>query len=286
MKNRIGESSSEGVMFARSLEKILRAIVKLLVGRISLVRFEELIRIIFVNECEEYLKKESPNKRANLSQLSLLTGMDTRALTKLTNSESFDRPTHQNEEFLIGMTIESQIIDVWTSDPRFLDKDGRPAALSLSDEKDPSFESLLKSIKRSRGLTTQSIVKRLEQAGSVEVDENSQQLSLISVSYYPFLSRDESALLDVGFHSASLLLDTVRHNRNNLGSEKELLFQRNCFSYFIPKSHRAKVRQQLREILFQSENECRALLYKYEDEQPKPGQIFAGTGMYYFESRQ
>lgn len=275
---------SDGAILTRSLEHIVRAMIRLLVGRLSLVRLEELVRKIYVQESEKRLKSDFPGKRVTLSQLALMTGIDTRALTKITNSPSYTQPAHEDQAFLRGMTPETQILSLWSTDPRFCDStDGKPRVLSL-DKGESSFAELVSCLKSTRGLTHQSVLERLAMAGTVEVDRQWKRVTLKSDTYYPFISNNEPSMLDAGFGAASLLLGTVAKNIERTRTGGERLFQRSWFSYRLSPKKIPELRQRLGKLLSKAEDEFKANIAEVEDSAPRPDHVFAGVGMFYFEA--
>lgn len=284
MEQALRRPVSDGAILTRSLEHLLRAVIRLIVGKLSLVRLEELVRKIYVQESEKRLKLDFPDKRVTLSQLALLTGVDTRALTKITNSQTFSQPAHEDESFLRGMTPETQIISFWLTDTRFCNpSNGKPKELSLG-QSNSGFAQLVSCLGSTRGLTHQSILERLEMAETVEVDHKRQRVKLVTKNFYPFISNDESAMLDVGLWTASLLLGTVASNVERANSGEEKLFQRSSFTYHLPLRRKEKFRKQLTGLLTQSDGKCRTAIANLEDETPQPGQSFGGVSLFYFES--
>ena len=284
MEHALPKPASDVAILTRSLEHVLRAVIRLLVGKLSLIRLEELVRKIYVQESEKQLKIDFPHKRATLSQLALLTGVDTRTLTKLTNSQSYSQPAHEDESFLHEMTPETTIICAWMTDPRFCNpSDGKPRVLSLGGKR-PSFSQLLSCMRSTRGITQQSIIERLEMAGTVEIDRKKQRIRLAATNYYPFITNDEIGMLDVGFYTAALLLGSVASNIRRARSGEEKLFQRSSFSYHVPNKEMSRLRRRLRNLLKKSDEQCRAAIADVEDDTPQPGQTFAGVGLFYFES--
>jgi len=284
VENALRKPVSEAAILTRSLEHVIRATIRLLLGRLSLIRLEELVRKVYVQESEKRLKSEFPDRRVTLSQLALLTGLDTRALTKITNNQSYAQPAHEDEAFLRGMTPEAQIICLWMTDTRFCNaSDGKPMVLSLRSGK-TSFHELVSCLKSTRGLTQQSVLERLETAGTVELDRKNQRIRLVTNNYFPFLSNDESAMLDVGFSTASLLLGSVATNMERASSGEEKLFQRSSFTYHLPEKRKSEFRQRLSKLLSESDDRCRKTIAELEDSTPQPGQLFAGVSMFYFES--
>jgi hypothetical protein len=132
-------------------------------------------------------------------------------------------------------------------------------------------------------LTDQSVLKRLESAGSVKVDREKRCVRLTSNSYYPFISNDESAMLDVGLTTAAALLQTVYVNLERARSGEEKLFQRSMFTHQLSPQRQVEFRRRLREFLAEMEEPCKSIMADIEDAESLPGQITAGVSMFYFE---
>lgn len=274
---------SGGAIMLRSLEHLLRKLIRMLVGRISLKRLNEIIQVIYVQETERQLKRKNPNQKVSLSQLALMSGMDTRTLSKLISSNAYEQPVHENNEFLKEMTSETRLLSVWMNDRRYFDQETkRPKALSLTPGPGSMYELAAHAL-GTRGLTIQSIVHRLESAGSVDVDRESQMVTLLTETYYPFLSDDEAGMLDVGFSTAASFLTTVATNLDRANSDEQKLFQRSTFTHQLSVENQKKFRQLLHEFLEKANNKCRSIIAEVEDAETRPGQITAGVSMFYFE---
>lgn len=274
---------SQAAVFARSLEQVLHVLIRLIIGRLSLAKLQELIRNIYVKEAEARLKEESPKSRVTLSQLALLTGIDTRTLTKVTNDAAYSQSAYKNEDFLNEMTPETAVLSIWMSDSRFIDEaTGKPLVLSLNSGS-RSFETLVKTALSGRGFTYKPILARLESAKSIEVDRDKERVRLITNNYFPFLSADESALLDVGFSTTVALLRTIAANIDATQEGEELLFQRIAFTYSLSPRHQAKFRQRIREFLTRADEECKELMAEMEESTARPEHLTAGVSMFYFE---
>jgi hypothetical protein len=265
------------------LEQVLRRLIRLLVGRLTLARLTDLIRKVYVQEAERYLQAEHPQHRATLSQLALLTGIDTRTLTKLINDSAYAKPSHQDQDFLLEMTPETRIISAWMSDQRFRSpKSGKPLALTL-DSGPQSFTKLLATALAGRGFTEQSVLRRLESARSVKIDRNKHIVRLTSTTYYPFISDDESAMLDVGLTTSAALLETIYINLERARTGEEKLFQRSAFTHQLSPQRKDEFRSRLRGLLAAMEDSCKSAMAEIEDAESLPGQITAGVSMFYFE---
>lgn len=275
--------TENGPVLVRSLEQLLTRLVRLLVGRISLVRLLELIRNIYIREVVEYLEREAPDKRITKAQLALMTGIDTRTLAKQMESRAFDRPMHENAGFLAAMTPETRIISTWMSEPRFLDQSTQ-SPLPLSLEPGPrSFHALVARAIGGRGLTIASVLQRLQLGGAVAVDETAQEVRLVADTYYPFLNNDDTAMLDVGLSTAATLLRTVSMNMERAANGEEKLFQRSSFTHQLDPQNQAEFQHRMKAFLTGSESECKSLIADMEGKMPVPGQITAGVSFFYFE---
>ena len=161
MPNSQNQHLQDAVTLTRAVENVFRKLIRFLVGRISLVKLQEMIRNVYIEESEITLRRDRPNKDVALTRLALLTGLDTRTLAKIRNSDQYRKPLHKESRFIKAMTPESCVLDVWISSTVFLDPaSGNPKKLMLKGQ-GASFEKLVKEAVTSRGVTVQSILARL-----------------------------------------------------------------------------------------------------------------------------
>ncbi len=155
------KSLSDVAILTKSIEFLVRTLIKILIGKISLVRLQELIERIFIEESENHIRKARPGRDVPLTKLALLTGLDTRKLARIRNSESFRLPLHGTRSFLKEVTPESCIIDFWTTSPGFTDpKTNEPLIVDTWGAKE-TFETLVRESVRARGVTVQSIIESM-----------------------------------------------------------------------------------------------------------------------------
>ena len=74
--------SGEAAILTLAVENVFRKLIRFLVGRISLVRLQEMIRYVYVEEAEKNLRAENPGKNVPMTKLlkiflpySLLAGI-------------------------------------------------------------------------------------------------------------------------------------------------------------------------------------------------------------------
>ena len=89
MYTSIKEDSGDVAILTLAVENVFRKLIRLLIGKISLKKLQEMIQVIFVEEAEANLKKERPGKNVALSTLAVITGIDTRTLTRIKSKDSY-----------------------------------------------------------------------------------------------------------------------------------------------------------------------------------------------------
>jgi hypothetical protein len=246
------------------------------------VKLQEMIRFIYVEEAERKLNRERPDRNIPLTRLAILTGLDTRTLTKVRNSERYRKPLYLEKRFLKAMTPESCVLDVWSSNSKYLDSTGKPRKIAVANENN-SFEQLVKEAVSSRGITAQSIMERLIVNKAVKFDEDTETIELLEKIQAPFKTGDEWGILEVGFLQTGNLLDTVFHNFQAVRDGTKPFYQRGCWTHRLNQKNRVKFRNLCREILKESDERARNQMTPYEERVSTDDQMTAGISMFYFE---
>ena len=273
----------EAAIITRAVENYLRKLIHFLVGKISLLRLQEMIRYIFIDEIENKLRREHPTKNIPLTQLALLSGLDTRTLTKIRNNPRYRQPFHKEANFLKQFVVGASILDEWNSKAPYIDqKSGEPKALNISGKK-PSFESLFLDSTKSRGVTYNSLLSRLIESGSVTLNEAADKVKLVANSYLPSNSKDRLGAIEIGFSALGNLTDTVTKNISALEVDEDRLFQRGAWTYHLNPENKNDLRRELNLLLEITDKNARNIIKKYEEEIPTSDQISAGVSYFYFE---
>lgn len=277
------EQLEDAAVFTRAVENLFRKMIRFLVGRISLVKLQELIRYIYVEEAEGKLRREKPNRDVPLTRLALLTGLDTRTLAKVRNSESYRQPMHKENRFIKAMTPESCVLDVWSSHSRFVNPDtGEPKQIALRGP-GASFEQLVKEAVTSRGVTSQSILASLMADKAVALDSESRKIKLLEKIQAPYKSGNEWGALEVGMMHACSLLDSVFHNFEAVRDGGTTFYQRGCWTHRLNRDKRLEFQKIMRIFLEKSDDEARERMLPYEEKISHENQLTAGVSMFYFE---
>jgi hypothetical protein len=269
----------EASLLARAVENVFRKLIRLLVGRISLVRLQEMMRHIYVEETELKLRAESPGKNVPLTRLALSTGLDTRALIRIRERIQLGEPQYR-QQFLSELTPESAVVEAWAGRVRSSRDAGDAAVLDYGSE-GSGFEALVRAAVPTRGITTQSILQRLVATRSVEQDREQKRLRLLVDHYSPYLSQDEPNIVNAAFSAVSNLISTIEHNVD--AEQGDLLLQRQKWTFRLAPEDLAAFRQAMREMLERHEAEADAAIEPWEQDRYDSGLITAGVGFYYFE---
>jgi hypothetical protein len=269
----------EAALLARAVENVFRKLVRFLVGRMSLVRLQEMLRHIYVEETELKLQAESPGKNVPLTRLALNTGLDTRALVQIRKRLQSEQPAYR-QQFLAELTPESAVVEAWASRVRQSPAVADGALLDYGSD-ESGFEALVKSTLSIRGITTQSIIQRLVDTRSVEQDRDQRTLRLLVDHYSPYLSQDEPNIVNAAFSAISNLLSTIEHN---VGAEpKDKLFQRQRWTFRLDPADLDEFRAAMLRLLERYETEIVEAIGPWEQDAYDARLITAGVGLYYFE---
>lgn len=269
-------------VLTRAVENVFRKIIRMLIGKMSLKKLQEMIQIIFIEETEAKLKRETPGKNVALGDIALQTGVDTRTIKKVRKYIALSKPIHQDDAFLDGFMPLFKVFDLWMNDDRFFDKEtGKPKRLQVEGDGN-SFSGLVKLAIQSRGLTARAVLKRLKEIDLVDVDARDGSVSLKQEDNV-FISKDGLDLLEVGLTAVGNLVSTVDHNICNHSNEDARYFQRGSWSYKFNPENIDHIRNTIHRYLRKMDTQSRELIFSLADNEGQQGQLTAGISMFYFE---
>ena len=267
-------------ILTKSVEIVFRKLIRFLVGKISLVKLQEMVRFIYVEEAENRLKMESPSSNVALTKLALLTGLDTRTLTRTRNSASYRLPFCEKSAFLREASPAAAVVDAWGSKFEFLDPEtNEPKKLNLKGGED-SFEQLVAKTIKSRGITHQSILNRL--IANEAVILKGETVELVKLTYFPMRSREQLGAFEVGYTAVANLIDTIVHNFE-ADSNGNKFFQRGVWTTRLSSHCRHELQNALNTILRKAEYDGSQALLDVEDGFESSDHMTAGISLFYFE---
>lgn len=272
----------EAAVLTRAVENVFRKLIRMLIGRISLKKLQELIQIIFVEETEAKLKRETPEKNVALADLALLTGVDTRTIKKTRKYIATSNPIHQENTFFDGFMPMFKIFDLWMNDEKFFDSKLKTPRVLKVDGEQGTFSHLVKLAMQSRGLSAQLVLKRLKEIGVISIDSSAGTVRLVQDDNI-FISKDELDSLEVGFTAMGNLADTVHHNiQSNLNGEMKY-YQRGSWDFQFDQQKMDYIRKTISSFLSKTDSEARKLIDSLSEPSLQKSQVTAGISMFYFE---
>jgi hypothetical protein len=275
-------TAQEVTALGAGVESVLRRLIRPLLGSMSLARMEELLRLVFIEEAERHLRREYPGRSAPVSQMALLTGLDTRQLNKLRSRLGLVDRGERSDAFSSNVTPTTHLLDLWSTDPGYTDPNtGQPCALEITGPA-PSLEALMKSSTFIRGVTPRSVADRLVLSGSATETEDG-RLHMVTEKFLPSASSDVEGAIEVGFHAIGRLVDTVVTNLERLGSETPRLYQRAYWTNRLAPHRQEEFRARMNELMADFEDEGTQILMEMEMKIEAPSQVTGGFGLYYFE---
>jgi hypothetical protein len=269
-----------------AFELVFRKLIRLLIGKISLKKIQEMIQVIFVEEAEAILKQKKPGQAVALADLSMLADVDTRAIKKTRSYIALSTPLHQDSTFIRELAPEACVLDTWESSSKYQDPEtGKPKILKINGS-DASFESLVKEATSTNGLAVESFLRHLAECGSIELLPGGIEVHLLNSQYTSFASTNENASLKIGLAVVSNLLDTITHNILAPAQGDGPFYQRGCWTTRLNRTDRRKLREMTRKFLSKSDVKARKLIGQYERDLCGSEQVTAGISMFYFEEEK
>ena len=266
-----------------AFELVFRKLIRLLLGRISLKKIQEMIQIIFVEEAEAKLKQQRPKQNVALADLALLADVDTRMIKKARSYIALSTPIYEDTAFLSELVPETCVLDYWDNDSKYVDEETKQPMILKIRGPDVSFESLVSDSTSTNKAVVDTVLRHLKESKSIEIMPGGEEVRLISTIYTSFASSDETASLKVGLAVVTNLLDTVTHNLQAPSKGHSAFFQRGCWTTRLSKEDRWKLRNMTRQFLLRSNDKAAEIIGKYERELINKEQITAGISMFYFE---
>ena len=229
----------------------------------------EIIRSIYVEEAEKKLSRTG--SKPTKSALALMTGLDTRVVTTVLNSQG--NVSLEPKQ----ICAENALLDMWFNDPFFADPETNEPALLPVEGRGRTFQGLiLKSV--GRNITVKTVLDRLLSSGNITLHSGAiERVELLSHHYTP-ISNDVAKMTDIAYVESSRVLSAAIHNMN---TDPELRVpQQGRWTYRLAPENFLKFRMEARDLLEKQIREGEQLLEKYEEVKKQPGQLTVGIGWY------
>lgn len=165
--------------------RLLRPLVRLLISRsIPYPMAAELLRWLYVDVAVRQFPLD--DKPQTDSRISLLTAVHRREVKRLRRQKDpgFRSPS--------AASLGSRLVTLWTTQPEYLDAGGvpRPLPYVSSDPRQPSFETLVRSV--SRDIRPRVVLDEWIRLGVARLDE-SERIHLVVEAFVPVKGNEELA---------------------------------------------------------------------------------------------
>ncbi|HOD35897.1 MAG TPA: DUF6502 family protein [Syntrophales bacterium] len=256
-----------------AVARLLRPLVRVLLRNgVSYGTFADIAKRQFVDVARDEFSIEG--RKQSLSRISVITGLTRKEVARVSSLRQRDDEPSRDR-----YNRASRVIAGWRRDRDFLDRKGRPMALTVSG-KVKSFQELVR--RHSGDVPYRAVLDEMQTDGSVErLDEN--RVRLRERAYLP--KADETMKLHILGVDTAYLIDTIDHNMGRTLEPPR--FQRKVLYDNLPDGA-------LREFRRLSAEAAQGLLEKLDrwlsshDRDTNPGaggsgRNTAGVGIYYFE---
>jgi hypothetical protein len=256
------------------LSRVFRKVVRLVIGTVSLPALVDILKNLYVEEAQKKLAREG--SKPTKSAIALMTGLDTRVVSSLMEQKEGGTQAQ-------SVNPENALIDMWSSDPFFMDAEtGMPANLPIAG-RGKTFQGLvLRSI--GRNITVKTVMDRLLAWGSIRVIHGDiESVELVSQTYLP-LSDDRVKHTEIGLLEASRVLGAVIHNMNS--DPETRVPQQGRWTYRLNPNRYKEFRRRARKLLEKQIREGESLLEEFEEAAKEQDQITVGIGWYQWGDRE
>jgi len=249
-------------------ERLARIFVRMFGAFVQISVLVDMVRQAGMDYALEHSQRQRQKSRVTLTELSLITGLDTRTVKKMR-----ERPKTVDSYYLCA---EAAILERWSVEPAYRDPDtGEPADLPIFGA-DGSFQGLVVRL-AGRGVSTRTVLHRLEAAGNIEtIDKHF--VRLVSAQWRS-VDAVEERFLDTGSLSMMYLANTIQSNLQYRHDDHLKRFERRAYSVQIAEQDVAKLKGDMQQLLQRQHGEMMDLLSRYEN----PAEHFhhsVGAGYY------
>lgn len=223
-------------MLRAAIVRILRPLVGLLLEHgLTYSWLSNLLKSVYVDVAEREFKL--PGKVQTDSRITLLTGVHRKDVRRLRQTPLTDAPPPPS------VFLGAQLVALWTSERRFLDRSGAPKALPRLPHKNRvDFEDLVTSV--SKDIRPRSVLDEWLRLGVVQVDEQD-RVCLKTEAFIPARGLEEKT-----FYLGRNIHDHLAAARYNVQGNTPAMLERSVYyDQLTPRSVEALAELSEREAM-------------------------------------
>lgn len=271
----IAPVASESSPALRFLGAIMRPVVRLCMRLgVSANQANDLMRWLFV---DEFYRTENlwHRRQPFASRAALLSGLSRKEVGRLREVDEIEDAVVTERQ-----NRAARVLAGWRNDKRFLDAEGRPAALPLkSTNSVASFHTLVAAY--SGDVPPRTVLDELKRAKCVQVDTKG-RIELLDSVYGPKTNADDylsTVSLVMKTLGSSADFNVANPNANN-GRMMRVWYQNN-----VPEARLPEAQAMIQEaaIRFGREMDAKLATLTHRDRQPGEKYARAGLGAFYFQ---
>ncbi len=258
--------------FLNALKRILRPLVRSLIAQqVSYPMLCKLLKHIYVDVAIKDFPL--PDKEQSDSRVNLLTGVHRKDVKKLRSEQA-------DVEFMPeNISLGSQLISIWVSDPDYLDEDGQPRPLQRlrSDNNESSFEALVRNV--NKDIRPRVVLDEWLRLGVATLDE-ADKVSLRTEAFIPEMGFDEKA-----YYFGQNIYDHISASHHNLTGQQPAFFERTLSSDALTAESARSLAELVEDSGMQAllaVNKQALMLEKQDQDKDEPKHRIA-FGIYYYE---
>ena len=201
---------------ASAVKRVLRPLVGLLLDHnLTYTWLSGILKSIFVGVAEQEFRL--PGKDQTDSRITLLTGVHRKDVRRLRREPATDEPPPAS------IYLGAQLVALWISDDRFLDRAGNPSPLPRwrQDDGEPSFEDLVRSV--SKDIRPRAVLDEWLRLEAVEIDDQD-RVCLKTEAFVPSKGFEEKA-----YYFGRNLHDHMAAARHNVQSGEPPFLERSVY---------------------------------------------------------
>jgi hypothetical protein len=261
-------------LVSAAAQALLPLVTRLLAAGVPFGQLESRLRELFVEVADAEFAL--PGRRQTDSRVSLLTGINRKEVRRIRAAERGGRGPSS-----FGMNHATSLISRWLTDPRTVDRRGRPRPLPYQAARGPSFMKLARAV--TADLAPRVLLDELLRTGAAELKDG--EMVVLRTTAYVTRSKPEETLRILE-EDPRELIETIL--RNLFAEDGERLLQRKVYFDNLGSDAAAKVRAEMRVEGERFLQRINGLLARYDrDRNPRaPGgeRHYAGVGVYFFEA--
>lgn len=263
--------------------RMVRPVAELLLDKISCPTAVLLLKQAFIEAAERRIRSQDPSEKSRVtrSELAFLTGLDARAIGKITDNDQVIAPdgAARGEPYRSPVT---DLLGMWSSHADWQDPDtGRPRVLPAYGQ-GLTFQTL---VNRSVGksISYSVVMDQLLKSGNIRRTEQ-QALELV-IPFERLPAPDQPATDEMSIDQLCCLGRNIVHKQFEPTQSPEYHWPRGLFwNRRIPATALPAIRKEMKALVEQHGREIDTAIEHYADTDEHPEHTTVGVGWYYWEN--